>query len=247
LKSFDGSHFWVGTDPDGIRWVAKFRGSFLGYRELVFERLLRFLGMSGQQSRFIWLRDVTLQQLGHAGEDQWQLISPLLNEHDRTGACRQCPIPRANEILKDETLDPLAEFASLESSIPGLLDWPRSEILAPLIGANEPPDRLVTRDHRLVVIDGELSFSSMPSDPRETSWWVDRSGADSLAGRLLTRDICSALREITDDEVDRILAIPTGVQVEMRWEIRPILRMARVAAQEFLIEDGDTAPQLSDR
>ena len=40
LTTTVGRRFWVGTDPNGGKWVSKLRGSFRGYRELVFERLL---------------------------------------------------------------------------------------------------------------------------------------------------------------------------------------------------------------
>ncbi len=48
--------FWLATDERGHQWLAKMRGSFYGYRELVFARIAQRLGWSCQSSFVVFGR-----------------------------------------------------------------------------------------------------------------------------------------------------------------------------------------------
>ena len=114
------------------------------------------------------------------------------------------------------------------------MDWPRSEIAAAIFGANEPPGRLFTTDHELVVIDGEQMFSIPPTDARETNWWRRPDGSPSTAGMRLTRDVCFAIGSLSNQDLFDCLAVPSGIEIDLLWSIEEIVFQARDYCRRFL-------------
>jgi len=49
--------FWVGTDPDGTRWVVKMRGWYNAVREHIYASLGQRLGICVQSSVYLRLPD----------------------------------------------------------------------------------------------------------------------------------------------------------------------------------------------
>ena len=109
-----------------------------------------------------------------------------------------------------------------------------SEIAAPIFGANEPPGRLFTTDHELVIIDGEQMFSTQPSDARVTSWWRRPDGSPSTAGMRLTRNVCSAVGSLSNRNLLDCLAIPSGIKIRSRLSISKIVFQAKAYCERFL-------------
>lgn len=149
--------FWVGTDQYGQRWLAKLRGSFYAYREIVFARLAQDMEWSCQSSTFIRLDADSAHRLnrdvGEVHGAHWSM-----EEHVYPPCGTDCALfPLVGHEVK----------APSELNFPGvsgLIDWPKSEIAAHIFGGNEPPGRLFTVEHEFVIIDSEQMFSTNPSN-----------------------------------------------------------------------------------
>lgn len=223
--------FWIGTDGFGHRWLTKLRGSFYGYRELVFERLAQRLGWSCQSSAFAVLDENALPIRLRLAAEHTQLLSWLLPEHRPHSCGPNCPYDPLRLRLKAQTGDPLELIEG--SGLRDFIAWPLSQILAPLLGGNEPAGYLITIDHQVVMIDGEQMFSTSPSDVRETNWWQLRDGSPSRAGQRLTKEACAAVAALSDADLQVCLEIPKGIEIRFLWNIRKLLFEARDYARAF--------------
>lgn len=229
-KPFEGplsgeTGFFVGTDKLGNTWLTKMRGSFKGYREIVFERLVQKTGFLCQSSSFAILERNSLPRQKTRESESIQIVTRLLREHKPVNCNPNCPIGPLrvdHDHLSGDLLTLLAR-----SSLEDALNIAREQILAPLLGGNEPAGCLTTVDHKVFLIDGELMFATKPSDVRETSWWERRDGSPWPAGQRLTRKICAAIGSFEDDELESFLEKPHGITIKQNWPIRPLLYCAR--------------------
>lgn len=145
------------------------RGSFYAYRELVFERLVQRAGWLCQSSCFTVLDDTCLP-MREGNTESAQLVTRLLEEHEQEGCGPDCPIAP----LRGVSSDLVAKLSNLY--LKDGLNIARKDILAPLLGGNEPADVLTTVWHEVYLIDGEQMFATSPSDIRETCWWEVKGG-----------------------------------------------------------------------
>jgi hypothetical protein len=223
--------FFVGTDESGIRWLTKMRGAFRGYRELVFERLVQRAGWLCQSSAFAIIERCSLP--GRVGQqnERIQIVTRLLPEHVRLDCTADCPVDALRGHLNDPAGDPLALITA--SSLGDSLNIARAQILAPILGGIEPAGYLVTVDHKVFLIDGELMFADPPSDVRSTSWWTSPNGSPSLAGERLIRQVCKAIGSFQDEDLERFLESPAELKIELGRPIRPLLYKARDYARTF--------------
>lgn len=223
--------FWLGTDAEGTRWLTKMRGGFNAYREIVFARLAQRAGWSCQSSTFAVLDPTSPPMRFTRSEDQVQLLSLFVEEHPSTACGVDCPLPRLQMDLA--AADDRA-MALQRTSILGALDWARADVAAALLGANEPSGGILTRDHRHLIIDSELMFSTGPTDPRVTDWYECASGAQSNLGSAITREVCMVVGSLADSDIEELLLVPSGVHIAMSWSIGDRLRSARDFAFEFV-------------
>jgi hypothetical protein len=227
----DSRNFFVGTDELGNTWLAKMRGGFRGYREIIFERLIQRVGWACQSSSFASLDHSSLPSRMITGAESVQLVTRLLPEHGLDDCNSDCPIGPLRGDLWLLDSDPIMVLAG--SPLEGALSVARKEILAPLLGGNEPAGCLTTVDHRVFLIDGELMFAGNPSDVRKTCWWTRPDGSPWPAGQRLTHEICAAVGSLQDDELESFLQEPKELKIELSWPIRPLLYRARDCARAF--------------
>lgn len=235
-KPFDdargsGWGFFVGVDELGNAWLTKMRGSFYAYREIVFERLVQRCGWLCQSSSFAILESSSLPRQEFPKSESVQLVSRLLREHEAGDCGPDCPIAPVRSNLHELDGDPLKLLAT--SGLEDALNIAREDILAPLLGGNEPAGCLTTVDHRVFLIDGEQMFSAKPSDVRETHWWKRPDGSHWPAGQQLTREICATVGSLQDDELEAFLEKPKGVRIKSLWPIRGLLYKARDYGRAF--------------
>lgn len=212
------SGFFEGVDESGARWLTKMRGSFLGYREIVFERLVQRAGWLCQSSAFAILGDSSLPRFKHSRSEAIQLVTRILPEHGPDDCGPACPIAPLRGDL-DQFNNPLKKFG--DSSLKDALNIARADILAPLLGGNEPAGFLTTTDHQVFLIDGELMFSTCPSDVGVTDWWSMPTGPQ------FTRDVCAAIGSFSNEELEVMLKLPQGLQITCNWDLRDLLYQAR--------------------
>lgn len=224
--------FWLATDESGHRWLAKMRGSFYGYRELVFARIAQKLGWSCQSSAFAIFDKDALPLQQNPDTERTQLLSWFLPEHSAEPCEAGCPLESLDDRLNKPDADPIEVLKN--SCLDHIMDWPRSEIAAVIFGAEEEPGHLFTTDHELVVIDSEMMFSYPPSDPHGAGWWRRNDGSPSTAGMRLTREVCSAIGSLSDQVLSDCLAIPSGIEIRLRWDICTIVSQARASCRDFL-------------
>ena len=230
---------WVGTDEHGDKWLTKLRGSFRAYRKLVFERIVRRLGWSCQSSAFAFLPNDSLPLQEGPDAENIQLVSWLLPEHIGGPCGPNCPAHLLKEGWDASGQDPIEVLQ--QSALREYIAYPLRWILACLFGG-EVAGKLITTDHQVVMIGGELMFGYRPSDPRGTRWWED-----SPLGRRLIQQACAAVGSLTDADLEECLEIPEGIQVDLRWDIRALVYEARNEALVWsLILAGEidvTAPR----
>lgn len=224
-------NFWIGLDPDGNKWLAKFKGScvpsFYAYREIVFARLAQKMGWSCQSSVFLRLDKQSAETLG-VDANEVRAAHWFMKEHSYEPCSAGCPY-RSLLGRSIRTVDDLAG-----SSITHLLDWPKSQFAACLFGGGEPPDKLFTTAHEFVIIDSEQMFSSSPCTLEDTNWWNRPDGSPSLAGRALALEVCRDLCSLSEFDLDEALAIPKAILVQQEWPIAPLLKASYEFAAEFV-------------
>ncbi len=216
--NFEADGFWVATAPDGRQWLSKFRGPERAYREIVFDRLAETLGWSCQRSAFIQLSRADAAATGHTvGEVHG--VHSFFEEHPDS---RCDDIHCGFEPLIGREIATVEDLAGID--IDHLLDWPRAEFAANLFGANEPSGRLITRDHRLVIIDSELMFSTGPWNIFDTHWARTRSGYEMATA------ICRDLAALTTADLDAALRATSLVDANTVRNVSARLRAARAYA-----------------
>jgi hypothetical protein len=223
--------FFAGTDELGVLWLTKMRGSFRGYREIVFERLVQRAGWLCQSSTFAILESNSLPRRTVRNSERIQIVTRLLSEHGPSNCKPGCPIAPLRGRLDHRSDDPLDLLAA--SSLADPWNIARAQILAPLLGGTEPAGWLTTVDHQVFLIDGELMFAENPSDVRQTGWWMRSDGSPSLAGQRLTCDICATIGSLGNDDLEHFLDKPAGLKIRVQWPIRPLLYRARDYARAF--------------
>ena len=89
-----------------------------------------------------------------------QLVTRLLEEHEQEGCGPDCPIAP----LRGVSSDLVAKLSN--SYLKDGLNIARKDILAPLLGGNEPADVLTTVGHEVYLIDGEQMFATRSEERR---------------------------------------------------------------------------------
>jgi hypothetical protein len=220
-------NFWIGTDCDGNRWLTKLRSSFYAYREIVFARLAQEMKWSCQSSVFLKLDKESAYILGE-NPNETHAAHWYIPEHKNQRCSEDCDFQFFiwKEIREVDDL--------VESPIANILDWPKSELAAYLFGGNEPPGRLITTDHKFVIIDSEQMFSSGPDYSFRTSpWWNKPNGKASQSGRALFAEVCADLTSLTKLDIEYALSIPRGIKIQLKWSIAENLRESRKFAASF--------------
>ena len=218
--------FWVGFDREGNRWLTKLRGAFYAYREIAFARLAQRMGWSCQSSSFLHLDRQSAKELG-VSTSEAHAAHWFMNEHAQSACSPECQF----SFLLNRSVETVDDLCG--SEIEHLLDWPKSDFAACLFGANEPPGRLITIDHELVIIDSEQMFATGPCTLDGTAWWNRPDGSPSPTGRTLALEVCRNLCGLSAADVEDALTVPKGVSVHKKWPIAPKLKMSRKFAAEF--------------
>jgi len=226
-KSFPSYKYWVGTDRAGNRWLTKLKGSFYGYREIVFAKLAQTMKWSCQSSVFLTLDKASATTLG-VNQYEPQAGHWFLTEHRNSTCSPDCALGVlfSNNIITAEVI--------ISSKVSHILDWPKSDFAAYLFGSNEPCGRLFTTKHEFVIIDSEQMFSTGPNQFDSAYWWNEPSGRPSSRGRALAAEVCSEFLSLTDDEIRQALQAPKGIQVTEKWPIAPILSASRKFASAYI-------------
>ena len=218
--------FWIGTDADGNNWITKLRLSFYAYREIAFAKLVQGLNWSCQSSMYIQLDKDGASILGRL-EGEVHAAHWYMDEHKNSSCGFECEFNPlfGREIRTLEDLD-----------VPGikhLIDWPKSEFAAYIFGANEPPGRLFTSTHEFVIIDSELMFSTGPCTFETATWLTREDGLVSSSGHALAKEVCSEIGSLSTESIERALALPAELQIELRWPIAANLRASIQFAQSY--------------
>jgi hypothetical protein len=137
--------------------------------------------------------------------------------------------------LLDRPVGCVEDIADL--TIAHILDWPKSEIAACLFGANEPPGRLITKDHEFVIIDSELMFATKPCHFDSTRWWGDEDSPTASAVAL-AKEVCADLLALGEPSLKTALSVPSSIVIQERWPIAPILYKSHAFAQDFISSSG---------
>jgi hypothetical protein len=240
------SGFWIGTDLIGQRWLVKMTGSACAYRERTFAALAQRLGFSCQSSAFLKLSPdsppLTDPSLKFERPTQNQLAIWMYDEHQALQCDPNCgywrfrtPWRNLVETPDEPRVDPtelLLSFWDLN-----VADWARGEVLGYLCGQFEPGGRLWTRDHKMILIDNELMWSSEP----ENLWtcrWLVRERHVSEAGVALASQVCKQLCSISNEELDWIANPPRLGFLDQpgsnHKDLRGNIRAAKWAASQFL-------------
>ena len=208
--------FFVGTDLQGNRWLTKLRGSFYAHREIVFARLAQAMRWSCQSSVFIRLDADSAHVLGRT-LNEVHAAHWFLEEHPHPPCRADCAL----EALVGHEVHTLADLSF--PLVTGLTDWPKSEIAAYIFGGNEPPGKLFTLSHELVVIDSEQMFSTGPCDFSNSPWLRSPSGESSPSGLRLANEVCAQIGSLNQGTIEVALSIPPGFTVDLRWPVAPKL------------------------
>jgi hypothetical protein len=219
--------FWLGRDPEGQMWLTKLRGSFAAYREIVFGSLAARLGWSCQRTRFIVLDAVCAELLGRSENEVHGAHVFYLEHPNRSCDHHLCPIPRlqrrAISNLSDFTVEGLANF----------LDKPRSEIASCVFGGMETPDFLVTTKHEVLIIDSESMFHNFPVGIEGFAWLhggVEKADPSTMQ---FVASVCEQLGSLSERDIDVALNIPSAIEVDVAWPIRPIVERGIEFARDF--------------
>jgi hypothetical protein len=218
--------FWIGYDKEGNRWLTKLHGAFHAYREIVFATLAQEMGWSCQSSVFLSIDKDSAKLLGVC-QGEIHAAHWFLTEHQDLSCGKNCPhLALGNPISSIEDL--------LGVGISCIVDWPKSEYACHLFGGSEPPDRLFTTAHELVIIDSEMMFAAGPSNFETSRWWNEPNGSRSAIGRALALEVCIEFATIPESKVHQALRIPDGISFPEPWPIAPILNKSRRFAEKFI-------------
>lgn len=227
-----GSGFWLGTDTQGRRWLAKLRGRDSGLRELAFARAAQRLGWSCQSSMFESLPASSRVRRECKDVDPVQLVHWYYEEADYSDPVVKALLAPIQEGLNDPRRHPLD--AVTNAPIISFIDWPRSEIAACLFGANETCGRLLTTALANVIIDSELMFASMPDLSLDTSWLHADAKTGQAKGLALSLEVCESVASLSANALEAFAKPPRGVRVQLRQPIEPVMRAAAIGAERIL-------------
>jgi hypothetical protein len=224
--------FWLGQDTNGIRWLVKMHGGFYSLREHAFSSLAQHLGLFCQSSVLLRLPNDSIPMKEDSDLEESQIALELLDEHDTVLCAPSCPLAPLEFAVNSPSGDrvALAEHAGVEHAS----DWIRADMLAYLCGANEPSDRLITKDHEFVVIDNEQMFSTDPVDVLECDWFRGATGEQSSRAIEIAGALCSRLAQTTDEEIALFSSIPRGYVVNELWSVHGRMVASRNAARRYV-------------
>lgn len=227
---------WIGTDPDGRRWIVKMRGGTYAYREHAFAALAQYLGLSCQSSIFLRLPTDAPPLANCDNRSRNQLAMWLFDEHKNESCSSRCLWEEFRMQFNARGQADDVE-ALLNSKVINMADWARGAILGHLCGQFEPGEYLITRDHEFVLIDNECMWNSDRIDLTQCKW-LFHNGKRSDAGVELAFEICRHLGNLQDQEIDRIATIPREFLAEPKRmsfpNLRKKIRLAKQAAKTFL-------------
>jgi hypothetical protein len=215
--------FWIGTDEAGNKWLTKLRGSFYAHREVVFGRLAQSMGWSCQSSVYAVLDAKSAELLGRQ-KGEVHALHWLLKEHERSSCSSSCDIGQLSNITFDEA----GGFESVRFT--NMRDFLKCRLAAYVFGANEPSGDFFTTLHEYVIIDSEQMFSSQPSDFRRSNLLSSSFMFD------IAFQTCSDISSISQNTVEKALAIPDGLSIELKWSIRKIVNAGIELASAYLEE-----------
>ena len=228
------TNFWIGHEINGTKWLVKGRGSFYALRERAAAYLLQTVGINSQSSSFVILPDNSLPVTEKPDIERCQLAIRYIDEH--VGDCvdgDSCPLNKLNDQF-DKAPQKVTFLKTC--SVSNIIDWVKLEVMACLCGANEPSERLFSKDHRMYVIDNEQMFSNKPSNPIEGTSWFE---IEYDATMNLTLDLCERLSKIDKGDVQLFTAIPDGYVVNELWSITELMESTVRYAKDFLKQYGD--------
>jgi len=221
--------FYIGHETNGTKWLVKCRGSFCALRERAAAYLMQAVGINTQSSSFLVLPDNSLPVLEKPSIERYQLAILYIDEHnDDCVDGDSCPLNNINEQFKKA---PQKVPFLKTCSISNMIDWVKLEVIACLFGANEPSDRLFSKDHTMFVIDNEQMFSTDPSNPIGcTSWFEEEYDATMK----LTLDLCERLSKMTKQDVNIFTTVPDRYIVNELWPIADLMTRTVQCAKDFL-------------
>lgn len=223
-------NFWTAKDPFGNSWIVKFTGSFYSYRELVYSRLASRLGLNARNVRLVWISEQDLRKTDQEDSEPFQLLLEPINVHDAKPCDMDCQYPEFVRRINED--NDFCEFA-LSASY-NAVDYILKDFLADIFGANEPSEYLFGADHRLYIIDNEQMFSTQSRGKISAPWLFDRKEVCSESGHKLLQNLCQKIVSLSDVDLLHISKRPEEYQVNMRWDVLPILRQGKKVAQSIL-------------
>lgn len=231
-SKMENSRFWIGRDQDGTKWLVKGKGSFYALRERASAYLLQTIGVNSQSSAFVILPDDSLPVTDRPDIERYQLAILYIDEHGHS--CmdeKKCPLKDLNGQFQKAS----KKVSYLETCpIKNIIDWVKLEVMACLCGANEPSDRLFSKDHIMYVIDNEQMFSGEPWNPITCTNWFD---IEYDATMKITLDLCQRLSDIEKRDIQLFTTIPEGYVVGELWPISHLMESTVEYAKQFLKEN----------
>lgn len=122
----------------------------------------------------------------------------------------------------------LTEMAhAAKSGLANIHDSLRGDVIGHLCGQSEPHGHFVTRAHEYVIIDNECMFADSPS-LRECHW-VKQQDAQPLI-----LEVCRGVASLSDEELATLSSLPAGYDLFNAPDAPSMLRLARIAALEYV-------------
>lgn len=228
LQGITCKKFWLGTDLNGCRWLAKLKGSFYGYREIVFAKLAQRMGWCCQTSTFAQLDNESLRILGVDHSCRTQAVHYFLDQHKRSSCSPNCPYV----FIKDPQEAKRLIKPDYGQEILNILRAGYSSIL---FGAGEPSEIFLTASDEVVIIDNEQMFATPISwGPFRTEWENDQDNDTAATLKAIKRDICGDIAALTDKDISNSIRIPDEVSVREQWQLNDSIQAAHEYARSFL-------------
>lgn len=219
---YGGPNFWIGTDLAGNCWLTKLGGREKAYREIVFARVAQAMGWSCQSSIFIRLDRFAIETLSLycRPRDTVHAAHYLLSEH-QPGTCseQKCAVASLNG-------KKISRYSCEISTFGNRLDVVRGDISTFLFGGWEPPDYLITSDHKIVIIDSEYMFCYKTHPLEKHPLWK------SSAWREMAVAICREFSELPVLALEQAISKPAGVNI--KCSIKAKINSARAQAERII-------------
>jgi hypothetical protein len=217
--------FWIGTDLNGYKWLAKLKGDFYGYREIVFARLAQKMGWCCQTSVFAKIDKESTRVLNIDDKFQIQAVHLFLDKHVPEQCSAHCPFPLIsnNEQIMKEIKK------GINTCFLNLL---RAEYSSILFGAGESSEVLLTESDEIVIIDNEQMFSSpiQKDNPLYHPKWDNFDDRDLIdAVNYIKNGMFKDIVGLTEEDILNSLKIPLGVCVDKKWPLKDRI----VACQQY--------------